>query len=162
MPDLIIFMSLHGCAEKAALIFREMSRNDVLLINLRKMDPPPLDDFKTVIIGGSVHMSSIQGKIKKFCQDNEAELLKKRLGLYICHMQEGSTAVRQFNDAFSEKLRDHAVAKGLFGGEFNFEKMDKYEKELVKKTTGTEKTIQNINREAIEGFGRVIFGLDKS
>jgi menaquinone-dependent protoporphyrinogen oxidase len=162
MPELIIFMSLHGCAEKAALIFREMSLNEVVLVNLRNQTPPPLEDFKTVIIGGSVHMGSVQGKIRKYCDDNEKILLEKRLGLYLCHMQEGRTAARQFSEAFSEPLREHAVAKGLFGGEFNLEKMDKYEKMLVKKTSGVDRTVTKINLQAIEGFGRVIFRLDQT
>jgi menaquinone-dependent protoporphyrinogen oxidase len=162
MPVIIIFMSLHGCAEKAALIFREMSPRNVVLSNLRNQAPPSLDEFDTVIIGGSVHMGEVQGKIRKFCYENEDKLLKKRLGLYLCHMEEGSIALRQFNEAYSEKLRNHAVAKGLFGGEFNINKMDKYEKMLVKKTTGVDSNINRINLKAIEGFGKVIFHLDKT
>ena len=106
-------------------------------------------------------MGIIQGKIRKFCDKNQKELLTKRLGLYLCHMQEGKTAIRQFNDAFSENMRNHAVAKGLFGGEFNIDKMNKYEKTLMKKTSGLDKTITRIDREAIEGFGRVVFRLDQ-
>jgi menaquinone-dependent protoporphyrinogen oxidase len=73
-------------------------------------------------------MGTIQGKIRKFCEEHEWELLTKRLGLYLCHMYEGETATMQFNEAFSKTLRDHAIAKGLFGGEFNLEKMSPQEK----------------------------------
>ena len=162
MSAVIIYMSLHGCTEKAAVMLSEMSWKKVDLVNLREHDPPYLDIYDTVIVGGSIHMGQIQGKIRRFCNDNENELLGKRLGLYLCHMCEGKTAVMQFNDAYSEKLREHAVAKGLFGGEFNFDKMSVYEKSLVKKTAGMDKSISKINLQAIKGFGRVIFHLDKS
>ena len=106
-------------------------------------------------------MGLIQGKISKFCSDNEEILLQKRIGLFLCHMCEGEKAVRQFNEAFSEKLRDHAVAKGLFGGEFNLEKMNRAERTLVGRS-GVKKSVSHLNKKAIEGFGRVIFHLDKS
>lgn len=107
-------------------------------------------------------MGQVQGKIRRFCNDNEDKLLTKRLGLFLCHLYEGDEAVKQFNDAYSEKLRNHAVSKGLFGGEFNMEKMSIYEKAIVKKTTGLDVSISRINGKAIEAFGKVIFHLDKS
>jgi menaquinone-dependent protoporphyrinogen oxidase len=162
MSTVIIYMSLHGCAEKAALILRESAWEEVDLVNLSLHDPPDLDNYNTVIIGGSIHMGTIQGKIASFCNKHEWELLTKRLGLYLCHMYEGDEAAKQFNDAFSKPLRDHAVAKGLFGGEFNLDKMNRNEKMLIKKALGVDHSITNINIKAIEGFRRVIFHLDKS
>lgn len=162
MPAVIIYMSLHGCAEKAAQSLKEMNWKKTDLVNLRNKPVPDLNEYDTVIIGGSVHMGQIQGKIRKFCNTFEKELLTKRLGLYLCHMYEGETAVRQFNDAYSERLRNHAVAKGLFGGEFCLDKMNFFEKALVKKAAGAGASISKINQNAIEGFGRVIFHLDKS
>ncbi len=162
MQALIVYMSLHGCAEKAAKMLRDISWKKVGLVNLRLQDPPDLNAFETVIIGGSVHMGMIQGKIRKFCNESENELLTKRLGLYLCHMYEGETAIRQFTDAYSETLRNHAVAKGLFGGEFNIDKMNQYERSLVNKAAGINKSVVQINTKAIEGFGKVIFHLDKT
>ena len=162
MPALIAYMSLHGCAEKAAQMLAKMSWKKVDLVNLRNQPVPSLDDYCTVIVGGSVHMGQIQGKIRKFCNENQSELLTKRLGLYLCHMYEGETAVQQFNDAFSEKLRNNSVAKGLFGGEFNLDKMNHHERMLIMKAAGVDKSISRMNIKAIEGFGRVIFHLDKS
>lgn len=162
MSAVIIYMSLHGCAEKAAIMLRKMSWKKVDLVNLKKNDPPDIEKYDTVIIGGSIHMGEIQGKIKNFCHGNTKELLNKRLGLYLCHMYEGDTAIMQFNNAYSETLRNHAVAKGLFGGEFNIENMNICEKTLVKKAAGLDKNVSKINLQAIKGFGKVIFHLDKS
>jgi menaquinone-dependent protoporphyrinogen oxidase len=162
MPALIIYMSLHGCTEKAALKLKDMYWEDVDLVNLKFQDPPLLHDYHTVIIGGSIHSGEVQGKIREFCLEHEWELVTKRLGLYLCHMQGGEAAIKQFREAFPEQLRDHAVAKGLFGGEFNLEKMLPHERSLVEKAGGIDKSIDNINKKAIEGFGKTIFHLDKS
>ena len=162
MSAVIIYMSLHGCTEKAAIFLKEMSWKKVDMVNLRYQCPPVLDKYSTVIIGASVHMGSIQGKISKFCREQEWQLVTKRLGLYLCHMYEGEEAIRQFNEAFPKILRDHAVAKGLFGGEFNLEKMSENEKKVIEKAAGITQSIERINKKAIEGFGKVIFHLDKS
>ena len=162
MPAVIVYMSLHGCTEKAAKILAEMSWVKVNLVNLRNHPAPSLENYSTVIVGGSVHMGQIQGKIRRFCYENKSDLLTKRLGLYLCHMSEGEKAVQQFNDAYCERLRNHSVAKGLFGGEFNFDKMTNHEKTLIMKAAGIDKNISRMNLKAIEGFGRVIFHLDKS
>lgn len=162
MSVVIIYMSMHGCAEKAARMLKNMHWEEVDLFNLRLKKPPVLEGYNTVIIGGSIHTGSIQGKIRKFCEEHEWELLTKRIGLYLCHMYDGEEAFIQFNDAFSEQLRQHAVAKGLFGGEFNLDKMTRQEKIFLEKATGIDRNIENINTKAIEGFGKVIFHLDKS
>ena len=60
-------------------------------------------------------------------------LKQKRLGLYLCCMEEGETAQKQFNEAYPVELRDHATALGLFGGAFNFEKMNAFERMIIKK-----------------------------
>jgi branched-chain amino acid aminotransferase len=161
MSAVIIYMSLHGCAEKAAYKLRSMYWDKVDIVNLKLQASPGLDKYSTVIIGGSIHMGSVQDKLRKFCDMHEWKLLTKRLGLYLCHMQEGETAYRQFNEAFSPQLREHAIAKGLFGGEFNLEKMTSSEKLFMSKAASIDESISSINPNAIENFGRVIFHLDK-
>ncbi len=155
-------MSQHGCSEKAVRMLKEMSWKEVDMVNLKNQKPPDLHCYDTIIIGGSVHMGAIQGKIRKFCNEHEKELLDRRLGLFLCHMEEGETAHLQFNEAYSEKLRDHAVAKALFGGEFNMEKMNYLERMLIKKAAGVGESISRLNTKAIEDFGRVIFHAYKS
>lgn len=162
MSSVIIYMSLHGCTEKAAVILKELSWKKPDLVNLKNESFPDLDKYDTIIIGGSIHIGEIQGKIKSLCEKNEEILLTKRLGLYLCHMSEGEKAVSQFNSAYSQKLRNHAVAKGLFGGEVNITRMNNFEKAFWKNTAGVEREISRINLDAIKGFGRVIFHLDKT
>jgi menaquinone-dependent protoporphyrinogen oxidase len=162
MSAVVIYMSLHGCTEKAAHILAGMHWEKVDLVNMKFQEPPSLEKYDTVIIGASVHMGTVQGKINKFCEEHEWELITKRLGLFLCHMHEGEVATRQFIEAFNKPLRDHAVAKGLFGGEFNLEKMNLQERRIMEKIAGTDQNVSNINMKAIEGFGKVIFHLDKS
>jgi len=152
MSTLITYMTRHGCAEKAAELLEGKMNDDVTIINLKKNFKPDLSKFDTIIIGGSIHAGKIQKGIKNFCQKNLNTLLKKRLGLFLCCMEEGEAAQKQLDDAYSEELRNHATAKGLFGGEFNLNKMNFIERAIVKKAANISENVSKLNEAAIHQF----------
>ncbi len=133
-------------------MLREQLSGDVSLINLKKDRNPDIACYDTIIVGGSIHAGKIQKDIRRFCESNSYTLLQKSLGLYICHMQEGETAQREFDDAYPEELRAHAVATGLFGGEFDFEKMNFIERTIVHKIAKIEDSVSRIDVEAVRAF----------
>lgn len=124
MKTLIAFCSTHGCTETTANELKEYLQSNVELCNLKKDQMPSIENFDRVVVGGSIHAGQIQKRVKDFCIKNEAVLLQKELGLFICCMEEGETAAKQINEAFSEKLHQNAKAEAYFGGEFNFNKMN--------------------------------------
>jgi len=152
MSTVILYMSLHGSAEKSARLLQKKVKGQVELINLKTDKIPDLEKFDTVIMGGSIHGGQIQDKIKKFCKRNMNQLLTKRLGLYLCCMKKGEEAQRQFLDAYPDPLRNHAEVKGIFGGEFMFEKMNFLEQMIVKKAAHVTKSISQINQNEINHF----------
>ncbi|MGB9893728.1 MAG: flavodoxin domain-containing protein, partial [Candidatus Saccharicenans sp.] len=118
----------------------------------RKESCPPLENFDLIIIGGSIHAGKIQKEIKRFCRKNMSLLLKKEIALFICCMYDGQKAEQQFNQAFPEKLRQTARAKGIFGGELLFEKMNFLEKTVIKKFIGVKESVSRFNPEEIRNF----------
>ena len=100
MKTLIIYQSRHGSAEKAAGILAEKLEGEVSVVNLKKEKKPDISGFESIIIGGSIHASHVQDGISKFCQKNKDMLLKRKLGLYLCCMEKGDTALdRQVSGA---------------------------------------------------------------
>ena len=154
MSTIIVYISKHGCTEKAADILRENIKDDVILINLKRDQDPDIAPFDSVIIGGYINVGKIQKKIKKFCEKNRSKLLQKKLGLFLCCMEKGENAESQFIDAFPGYLRDHASEKGLFGGEFNFEKMNYFERKIIKKIANINESVSNVDRKAILAFAK--------
>ena len=152
MRTLIIYMTKHGTAEKAARILEEKLKGEIRLVNLKQNRNPDLSGFDTVIIGGSIHIGRIQRGIKNFALKNMKTLLKKRLGLYLCCMEEGEGACRQFNEAFPEELRGHAAARGHFGGEFYFQRMNFIERAIIRKIANIEENISRLDQKAIDLF----------
>ena len=152
MKTLIVYDTKHGCTLSAAATLKSLLRDDVTVVHVKERSGIDLNTFDVVIVGGSIHAGRVQGRIKKFCEENLAVLEKKRLGLYLCCMYEGEKATAQFEGAFPEKLRKHAVAVGLFGGVVDFDKMNFVERAIVKKVSGVSETVSNVKEDAIEQF----------
>ncbi len=149
----IIYISKHGTTEKVAgIIAEKLNISDVELVNLRKDKIESIENFDRLIIGGSIHMSTVHKKTKKFCELNSKILLTKKLALFLCCMEKGEKAIEQFENAFSEDLRKHASSTALLGYEYNLERMNFFEKALVKKIAETTKNISEIDIEAIDSF----------
>jgi menaquinone-dependent protoporphyrinogen oxidase len=126
---------------------------EVLAVDLKR-DKITFDvgDYDFVIIGGSIHAGSIQGKIKHFISKHFEELLTKKLGLFLCCWHDGETALEQFDKAFPEELRRISIANGIFGGEFLVSKMNFIERQIVKKVSGVTVDTSNLDTTAIMSF----------
>ena len=152
MKALILYASRHGCTETCARRLKEQLEGTVDLCRLSKMSEVSLSDYETIIIGGSIHAGRIQNEVSAFCSEHLADLKEKKLGLFLCCMEEGQKADQQFREAFPGDLIDHAAATGVFGGEFNFERMNFIEKILVKKIARVRGSVSKIAEDEIEAF----------
>ena len=151
MSTMIAYVSTHGCTEKTAQMLEELLADDVSLVNLKKRARLDLSLFNTIIIGGSIHAGHIQRQVKRFCQEHSDTLKHKRLGLFLCCMEEGDTARKQFDEAFPAELRTQAAVTGLFG-EFDFEKMNFFQRAIVKKVAGITENVSKIKKDNIRQF----------
>ncbi len=153
MKVLIVYASKHGTTEKVAeLLAESFEEHHVQNINIGKDAIPQLEDFDIILIGGSIHAGSIQGKIKKFYTRNMNILLSKKVGLFLCCMEKDKKAWDEFDMVYPEQLKKHAVAHGCLGGEFLFDNMNFFEKFMVKKISGHDQTISQIDFEGIKNF----------
>ena len=149
----IVYMSRHGTTEKVAGMIKDSIKNEpVTIINLEKHRNPDVSKCDLILIGGSFHVGKIQKEVRKFCVKNEKLLLTKNIGLFVCGMFTGDELQKEFNNAFSEKLRNHAKAIGFMGYELYFEKMDPVTRKLMKKMNGVTQNVYKINYENIKRF----------
>lgn len=152
MKTLILFASNHGTTAKVSeRISRLIGYNKCKTVNIQEMAPPPLDDFDTVIIGGSIHFGKVQKKIRQYCEKNLHLLLTKKLGLFICYMDK-KHEIDEYLGSFPTALIQHAHAEGYFGGAFKFEELNFLEKFIVRKKLGHKKSITRIDSQSINQF----------
>jgi len=152
MTYLVIYMSRHGTTAKVAAEVKEkLGSEKTTLVDLEKDQVPSLDEFDTIVIGGSVHAGTIQQELMTFCIRHKTELLNKRLGLFMCFMNNDLSDL-EFEDSFPIDLRRHATAKGFVGGEFLIEKMTGLEKASVKEVKGIDDSVYRLDKKAIQKF----------
>ena len=154
MKTLIAYSTTHGCTGKIAEQMSSYLDGDVKLVNLKKNSSPDISGFNRIIIGGSIHAGQIQKRVREFCNENTGELLKKELGLFITCMETGEVAQKQLMEAYPEELFYNAKITAFFGGEFDFKRMNFFEKLIVKKVAHVKESTSLVNTESVKKFTR--------
>jgi len=155
MKTAIIYATKHGTTEKVAhLIAEKLKENaEVELFSLKKNTNPDINGFETVILGAPIYAGQASNKMKTFCKANEAVLLQKRVGLFVCGMEPSKEKQEQeLTGAYPEVLFKKAQATSFLGGAFIFEKMNFFERVIIKKVAKTTTSIQRIDLGVMEGF----------
>lgn len=155
MKTLIIYGTKHGTTEKCSKFLKDKFQGEVVTINIKKEKLPDIDSFDNIVIGGSIYMGQIQKEIKNFCIENINILKGKRVGLFICGLNEKDVE-SQLNNAFPKELLTNVVAKECFGGEFIFKNMNFFERFIVKKISKIDKDTSKISEENINKFAQLI------
>jgi len=150
MKTAIVYMSKHGTTEKVVKIISEhLTCQSYDVFNLRNNKNPDISGYDFVIIGGSIHVGMVQKKVKQFCINNASLLMAKKVGLFLCCMEVGEKATEQFNNAYPVELREHAFYTGLMGGECLTDKMNFFERNMVRMAVGGPEKYPKLNDKAI-------------
>lgn len=154
MNILVAYATKYGCTEKCVnMLSVNLKGNDssVSVVDLGSKQKIVLSEYDTVIIGGPITAGKINAKVKKFCESSLSELLKKKIGLFICGAA-AEEAQKELSDNFPQELLNVAAAKGYFGYEFNFEKMNFAMRAIIKKISKIDKSVYNILEDNIKEF----------
>ncbi len=152
MKFAIIYATKHGCTDKCVHTLANNLDDNTVLFNIENDKIININDYDSIILGGSIHAGTINKKLFGFMEKNLDILLQKELGLFICCMFEGDQALDQFRNAFPEALRNKTKAHGFFGGELAIEKMNLFEKAIIKKVANIEESVSKINYSNIKAF----------
>lgn len=156
MSTLILYSSKYGCTEKCVEFMSKELKDKPNIVNLKNSGDIDISKYDKVIIGGSIYMGRIQKEVREFCSKNLKELKEKQIGLFICGMQEEDAINNELIENFPPELINIAVTKVHFGGEFNFDKMNFFEKFIVKKIAKTSSNKSNILNDDIHKFAQAI------
>ncbi|MFP4289315.1 MAG: flavodoxin domain-containing protein [Bacteroidota bacterium] len=152
MQTAIIYTTMHGSTEKIVNKMKQyLGEYNTQAINLKKVENIDLDVFDRIVIGGSVHAGMIQKSIRDFCRDHTVELNEKPLALFTCGMNEPEFD-QQIKRAFPAILRSHAKVIKPFTGEFLFDKMNFFQRLVVRKISGIRQSVCKIKDEEIRVF----------
>jgi menaquinone-dependent protoporphyrinogen oxidase len=152
MKTVLIYTSMHGTTEKVAhYIAGHLA--DVTILKINNNLDISINSFDRVILGGSIHMGSVQSSVKKFCAKHRQELLSKPLALFVCGMEkEPAKQQEELRLAFPEEINQHARANVFVGGEFLFEKMNFIQRMIIKKIAHTDVSQSDIKYDIVNSF----------
>lgn len=156
MKNIIVYSTKHGCTKKCVELLAKELKENVDCFQIGKDKIPELGDYDKVIIGGSVYAGSINKSLKTFLVTNKELLKNKSTGYFICGLKDGTEAISQLELVFPEELLNRAKAKGIFGGEVIFNKMNFLEGFIVKKVSKLKSDYSNILKDNIKQFAAAI------
>ena len=116
MKILIAYASKTGTTETCAVELAScFDMHKVSLCDLAK-EEPKIGEFDFVVVGGSIRMGKLDGRVTSFLRKNEDELASVGSAYFICNaFHEESEKYLKKN--IPEKLLSSAVAAVSFGGE---------------------------------------------
>jgi menaquinone-dependent protoporphyrinogen oxidase len=154
VTTLIVYASNHGFVRNC--VDRLAARLDgrVMSVDLKKDSNPDPGNYDNVIVGGSIHAGRVQKSVRRFLDERSGLLKTKKLGLFLGCMEDGEKAEKEFKDSYPADLVAHAAATGIFGGEFDFTKLNFLEKAMVKKAAGVTASMTKLREDEIENFAR--------
>ncbi|MDR2475873.1 MAG: flavodoxin domain-containing protein [Bacteroidales bacterium] len=152
MKTAIIFTSKHGTTAKVTqMIAARLTGNQVSVINLKKDKIPDINLFDGIILGTSIYAGTSSKTMQRFCKENIEALKRKRPALFVCGMELDETKQQQeLSNAYPQELYEYAVAGCFAGGEFQFEKMNFFERAIIKRIAKTDKSVSQIKKDGID------------
>jgi len=158
MKIAIIYATKHGTTEKVAeLISEKLQGNEISLINLAKTSNLDIKMFDYLILGTSIYAGNGIKAMKNFCEANLVVLQEKPHSLFICGMEPNAEKQQtELENAFPLELSKSAVNQCFLGGEFLFEKMNFFEKFIIKRIAKTSENVSAIKYDNLEMFVKII------
>ncbi len=153
MKNLIVYATKYGSVANAAQLLAGELQGTTDLVRLGHDDVPNLDEYDSVAIGGSIYIGNIQKEVKEFCRDFKAELLEKKLGLFICAGEKNEEKQRDIiRKNFPSELIDHSTATGWFGYEVHFEKASFMDRTVIRLIMRVKESFSDLKKENIAEF----------
>jgi len=153
MNTLIVYSSKHGTAQKSANILKSKIAGNVDLVNIMHGPAQDLDQYDTIILGGSIYIGKVQKKLTAFIASNLSTLLKKRIGLFLCAGEKDETLKeKELTSAFPPVLFEHAIVKDVLGFKLDMDKLNFLEKFIMSKVKGSKTSVYELSEEKICAF----------
>lgn len=156
MKYLIIYDSKTGCTEDCAN-YIQSKLNDSKIVKIKEIKEININDYNHFLIGSPIYIGNPRKSIIKFCQKNINELLNKDISFFFCgarpKYEENENGIK---NSISNELLTIAKAIDYFGGELRYDKMNFFERFIMKKIQKEQKIETEINYKKIDEFIKLI------
>ncbi len=157
MKILIVFATRFGTTETCTALLAESLKeksNEVEVINLKKFKKIDPKNYDVVVIGGSFLMFRMNSSVKRFVKNNLDTLLNKKTAVFMCGADENWED--EIKKGFPRVLLEKVIAKGYFGYELKWDKMNPIFRKMMQKGFKTTEPVSKIYTENIKKFAEEI------
>ena len=154
MKTLILYATKHGAARITAERIAQKIPGAVCH-DLKQANIPTLADFDCVIFGSSINVGSIRKEAKAFLAQNADCLKEKKLGLFLCGLQENEEK-QFFASNFPPDILTAAKATAFLGGIFDPKKAGFMERVIIKAVAKLPEYADRIDNAKIERFAEIM------
>lgn len=159
MKTAIVYATKYGCTKKCVDMLQAClpGKTDVFLAMTDHFDP---DLYDVIFIGGSVYMGKIRKQITQFCRRYLNQLLKKKVGLFVCCCTPNGTE-GFLETLFPPELLRHASLATCVGGETDYRKMNFFYRKLLQLLRKSDEfnkrfSVTEIDKKEIEKLANII------
>jgi menaquinone-dependent protoporphyrinogen oxidase len=129
---LIAYRSRYGCTRRYAALLAEKLPGELTVADLRRAGRPSPAAFDLVLLGSPIYAGAVPSGVTRYCERHRSELLRVRVGLFICCLYEGERARAQLDSAFPDWLSLHAFGRWALGGEIRLRALGLFDRLLVR------------------------------
>ena len=159
MKTLIVYATKYGATEQCAQKLESLLGGEVTRVKMGgAVDAVDLSPFDAVVVGGGIYAGKIRKSARQFCEKNLEELKSKKIGLFVSALTPPDQAADIIEQNFPAELVRMAQAKGGFGGAVSYEKMNFFERFVMKRITKRSESYSTISDEAIRRFAESMNG----
>lgn len=152
MKTLIAYASKYGTTRRSAETIAGRLSGEVDLVDIRRTRELSFEEYDSVVVGGPIYAGKVMGIVPAFCEKNREKLLARTVGLFVCCLYGGETALSELDEAFPPWLNAHAVIRRPVGGAIEFSRLkpiDRYLARKVARMTGDIDTVRDEELSAI-------------
>ena len=151
MKTAIIYASNYGTSEKVANMIKDKINGEVEVVNVMEWKLLNLKEIDKVVIGTGIKAGQAPKTLKDWIEKNLSYLKDKKLYFYMCAgMEDEKKLEQQWNANFPKELLDKVLYKSYCGYEYDFDKMNFFEKIIIKMLTKKKESESKIKKEEIE------------
>ncbi|TLG73839.1 flavodoxin domain-containing protein [Culicoidibacter larvae] len=138
MDSLIIYGGKYGTTEDCAQKVAAQLDGEVVVSAVKDFSAEDLAAAKRVIVGTSIYAGSLNKEVADLLLSKRDLLLQKDFAFFVCGMRDYEESMNFIRESFDPELLQHAQAYAFLGGQYQFDKMNFFEKQVIKMVTKKE------------------------
>lgn len=144
MKTLVAFASKYGTTKSCAEAIADRITGDADVIDIKRSRTLSFDEYDSIVIGGPIYAGKVMSAVPAFCDKHRTALLERTVGLFICCLYEGETALSELDGAFPAWLKAHAVVRKAVGGAIDFARLRVVDRYLARKVARIDGDIRTV------------------